>query len=99
MTIWPPMPRTDRSEARFSIGVSVLNFLRKIKLTIQYAVASVNDFLVTMCYTNIMADEKDIQTNPAEQQAPDYGEILAAWDFYEHEQHERGTWWYIISAV
>ena len=34
-----------------------------------------------------------------ETQDADLGEIFAAWEFLEHEQHERSKRWYIISAL
>jgi hypothetical protein len=46
-----------------------------------------------------MAEQDKEESVKAEVQAPDYGEVFATWDFYEHEAHERGRWWYIIAIV
>lgn len=44
-----------------------------------------------------MAEDQDREAVQAD--APDRGEVLAAWEFMEHEQHKRGWVWYVVAGA
>lgn len=46
-----------------------------------------------------MAKQQDQEKVEEQVEAPDHGATLMSWDFSEHEAHDRGKWWYAISAV
>ena len=42
----------------------------------------------------------DTEKKPKEEALPpDHGALLGSWGFLEHDRHERGMWWYIITSV
>ncbi len=46
-----------------------------------------------------MAEDKNRPGESAPEISKKYGEVLAEWDFYSHDEHERGRWWYILAAI